>query len=122
MRVWKWLSIMQIYNLEMQHTLGKVNLAYNLSRQLKSEAAHQKGQVHMENKKFVEQTRIPLNTTDDDIRDALIRILQKDKRQNSVQGLTLVAVFHESVSKISIQSQESVIRDSVVQDLVQYQD
>ena len=48
-RVWKWLAIMQGYDLDIQHIPGKVNPANHLSRPLLKEAAERNGLVTKEN-------------------------------------------------------------------------
>ena len=53
-RVWKWLAIMQGYDLDIQHIPVKGNPADHLSRQLLKEAAERKGLVTKENQQFVE--------------------------------------------------------------------
>ena len=78
-RVWKWLAIMQGYDLDIQHIPGKVNPADHLSRQLLKDAAERKGLVTEENQKFVEQLRIPHDATDVEIQDALCKILERER-------------------------------------------
>lgn len=120
-RVWKWVSILQGYNLEIQHIPGKINTANHLSRQLKNETAHQKGQVNTENREFVEQIQVLQDTSDDQIIDALSKVLRRDSNRKSVQCLPSVSFFRESVSKIRIQAQDSVVQDSVDRDPVHEQ-
>ena len=70
-RVWKWVCIMQGYDLDIVHILGKVNPADHLSRQLLSDAAERKGLVKKEQKNFVRNLRVPADATDGDIQHAL---------------------------------------------------
>ena len=76
-RVWKWVSIMQGYDLEIVHIPGKVNPADHLSRQLLSDAAERKGLVRKDQKNFVRNIRVPADATDNQIQDALRRVFQK---------------------------------------------
>ena len=76
-RVWKWLAIMQGYDLDIQHIPDKVNPADHLSQQLLKDAAERKGLVIEENQKFVEQLRIPHDATDVEIQDALCKIFER---------------------------------------------
>ena len=66
-RVWKWLAIMQGYDLDIQHIPGKVNPVDHLSRQLLKEAAERKGLVTKENQQFIEQLTLPREATDVEI-------------------------------------------------------
>ena len=78
-RVWKWLSIMQGYDLDIRHIPGKINPADHLSRQLLKDAAQRKGLVTEENRRYVEQLRIPRDATDIEIQDALSRLFARDR-------------------------------------------
>ena len=48
-RVWRWISILQGYNVEIRHIPGKKNPADSLSRKLVSDARVQKGSLKDEN-------------------------------------------------------------------------
>ena len=78
-RVWKWLSIMQGYDLDIRHIPGKINPADHLSRQLLKDAAQRKGLVTEENRRYVEQLRIPRDAIDIEIQDALSRLFARDR-------------------------------------------
>ena len=82
-RMWKWLAIMQRYDLDIQHIPGKVNSADHLSRQLLKESPERKGLVTKENQQFVEQLRVPRDATDVEIQDALCKIFQKERDRES---------------------------------------
>ena len=89
--MWKWLAIIQGYDLDIQHIPGKVNPADHLSRQLLKDAAERKGLVTEENQKFVEQLRIPHDATDVEIQDALCKIFERErhnKTEREGQNLT----------------------------------
>ena len=85
-RVWKWLAIMQGYNLDIQHIPGKVNPADHLSRQSLNQAIEQKGKVNAENDKFVQRMRIPEDATDDDIQKILTETISKISVQVQYQA------------------------------------
>ena len=85
-RVWKWLAIMQVYDLDIQHIIGKVNPADHLSGQLLKDAAERKGFVTEENQKFVEQLRIPRDATDVEIQDDLCKIFERERHNKTERG------------------------------------
>ena len=59
-RVWRWLSVLQGYNVEIRHIPGKRNPADSLSRQLISDALVRKGSVKDANSEYVQKLRVPL--------------------------------------------------------------
>ena len=79
-RIWKWLSILQSYNVNIQHIPGKQNPADSLSRQSTNVALVRKSSVHDANAAYVQQLRVPNDATDDQIQAALTRLFS----QNSV--------------------------------------
>ena len=80
-RVWKWVSIMQGYDLEIVHIPGKINPADHLSRQLLSDAAERKGLVRKDQKNFVRNLRVPADATDDEIQNAIQRVFTERSKQ-----------------------------------------
>ena len=73
-RVWKWINIMQGYNLEIRHIPGKRNPADTLSRQDKKDALGRKTAVNDTNADLVNELRIPSNADDEVIQEALTRL------------------------------------------------
>ncbi|MCV6613271.1 MAG: Ty3/Gypsy family RNase HI domain-containing protein, partial [Amphritea sp.] len=63
-RVWRWLSILQGYNVEIRHIPGKKNPADSLSRQLISDALVRKESVKAANAEYVTRLRVAENATD----------------------------------------------------------
>ena len=57
-RIWKWLSIVQGYNLEIRHIPRKKNPTDSLSRQSAKDALVRKGSVHDANEAYVRQLRV----------------------------------------------------------------
>ena len=102
-RIWKWLSILQSYNIDIQHIPGKRNPADSLSRQSVTDALVKKSSVHDANEAYVQQLRVPENATDVQIQEALTKLFQKNEGVNT----------NESVLKMSTKSidqvQESVL-------------
>ena len=77
-RIWKWLSILQSYNIDIQHIPGKRNPADSLSRQSVTDALVKKSSVHDANEAYVQQLRVPEDATDDQIKEALAKLFQKN--------------------------------------------
>ena len=63
-RVWKWINVMQGYNLEIRHIPGKRNPADTLSRQDKKDALGRKTAVHDANADLVKELRVPSDVDD----------------------------------------------------------
>ena len=70
-RVWKWINIMQGYDLEIRHIPGKRNPADTLSRQDKKDALGRKTAVNDANADLVNELRIPSDADDEAIQEAL---------------------------------------------------
>ena len=83
-RVWKWINIMQGYNLEIRHIPGKRNPADTLSRQDKKYALGRKTAVNDANADLVNELRVPSNADDEAIQEALKTFIQCSRsRSNS---------------------------------------
>ena len=63
-RIWKWVSILQSYDIEIRHIPGKVNPADALTRQIKGDDAEYAGQVKQEDADWVDQVRVPSEADD----------------------------------------------------------
>ena len=63
-RIWKWINVMQGYNLEIRHIPGKRNPADTLSRQDKKDALGRKTAVHDANADLVRELRVPSDADD----------------------------------------------------------
>ena len=75
-RIWKWVSILQGYDMEIRHILGKVNPADTIIRQVKFDDAEYTGQVKKLDQELVDMIRIPSNATDKDIQTEVRSIVQ----------------------------------------------
>ena len=69
--VWKWINIMQGYDLEIRHIPGKRNPTDTLSRQDKKDALGRKTAVNDANADLVNELRIPSDADDEAIQEAL---------------------------------------------------
>ena len=87
-RVWRWLSILQGYNVEIRHIPGKKNPADSLSRQLVSDALVRKGSVKDANEEYVMRLRVAENATDEQIQAALHKLFNQSV--SSPQGQTKI--------------------------------
>ena len=77
-RIWKWLSILQGYNVDIQHIPGKRNPADSLSRQSVEDALVKKSSVHDANAAYVQKLRVPEDASDDQIQAALNQLFSQN--------------------------------------------
>ena len=73
-RIWKWINILQGYDLEMRHISGKKNPADSLSRQHFEDACAQRREVKEEEEDMVRVLRVKPHATNEEIQDALSKI------------------------------------------------
>ena len=73
-RIWKWINVMQGYNLEIRHIPGKRNPTNTLSRQDKKDALGRKTVVHDANADLVRELRVPSDADDSAIQEALMKL------------------------------------------------
>ena len=90
-RIWKWINVMQGYNLEIRHIPGKRNPADTLSRQDKKDALGRKTAVHDANADLVRELRVPSDADDSAIQEALMKLfnaqVQEQVRDQTVMQL-----------------------------------
>ena len=82
-RIWKSISIMQGYNLEIHHIPSKRNPANTLSKQDKKDALGRKTVVHDANADLVKELRVPSDADDTAIQEALMRLFNAQVRDQS---------------------------------------
>ena len=104
-RIWKWISILQGYNLEIRHIPGKRNPADTLSRQDKKDALGRKTAVHDANADLVKELRVPLDADDNAIQDALRKLFNAQIQEQKKEQTETVAIEDQA---IKAQSSESV--------------
>ena len=83
-RVWRWLSVLQGYNVEIRHIPGKRNPADSLSRQLISDALVRKGSVKDANSEYVQKLRVSPEASDAEIQSALHQLFNQGPQGQSV--------------------------------------
>ena len=76
-RVWRWLSVLQGYNVEIRHIPGKRNPVDSLSRQLISDALVRKGSVKDTNSEYVQKLRVSPEASDAEIQSALHQLFSQ---------------------------------------------
>ena len=84
-RVWRWLSILQGYNVEIRHSPGKKNPADSLSRQLISDALVRKGSVKDANSEYVQWLRVSPGASDVEIQTALHKLFSQGPQGQSAK-------------------------------------
>ena len=95
-RVWKWINIMQGYNLEIRHIPGKRNPADTLSRQDKKDALGRKTAVNDANADLVNELRIPSDADDEAIQEALKRLFNaQDQGQIQSDSVSVKRSGHQ---------------------------
>ena len=103
-RVWKWINVMQGYNLEIRHIPGKRNPADTLSRQDRKDALGRKTAVHDATADLVRELRVPSDAGDEAIQDALKKLFNQVQAQSSQTQSSSVSSAQQSES-ISVQDQ-----------------
>ena len=118
-RIWKWINIMQGYNLEIRHIPGKRNPADTLSRQDKKDALGRKTAVHDANADLVKELRVPSDADDTAIQEALIRLFNAQVRDQSEtvaeedQAVKAQRSVSESDQALKAKSSDQALKASV---------
>ena len=101
-RVWRWLAVLQGYDVDIRHIPGKKNPADSLSRQLISDALVRKSSVSDANASYVQKLRVAENATNEEIQAALHELFK-----NGPQGPNITS----TQDQLAPQGQ-SIIQDS----------
>ena len=75
-RMWKWISILQDYDMEIRHIPGRDNLADTLTRQVKVADDEYAGEVKQLDRDFVDNLRIRKDATDVQISNQAQAVVQ----------------------------------------------
>ena len=134
-RIWKWVSILQGYDMEIRHIPGKINPADTITRQVRSDDQEYAGEVRQLDSELVDAIRIPVEASDADVQRKLDQLYNsagtRDKLQEaSRQVLTtnddsLNAVLAVAESSIHLDNQfkkdlfNSLKEDDQYRDLIQ---
>ena len=76
-RIWKWVNILQGYDLELRHIPRNTNPADSLSRQLRQDVLGRKSQICKEHKESIEALHVQKDAKDEDIQNALIQLFDR---------------------------------------------
>ena len=122
-RIWKWVSILQGYDLEIRHIPGRINPADALTRQIRGVDTEYSGEVKKQDEEWVQQMRVPSNATDEDIQKRLRQLYSTkdmqgtgDKLQaqlttfNSSAGSNSVLAIAESTIQIDLQMRQRMMQ------------
>ena len=101
-RIWKWLSILQGYHVDIQHIPGKRNPADSLSRQSVEDALVRKSSVHDANAAYVQKLRVPENASDNEIQAALNQLFNSNTETENQSILKMTNQDH-------VQHQEQIL-------------
>ena len=83
-RIWKWVSILQGYDMDIRHIPGRINPADTITRQIQAEDTQYMGQVKQGDQSLVDQLRILSTATDVQIQEKL-KLLYNTKDLKSKQ-------------------------------------
>ncbi|MCV6577094.1 MAG: Ty3/Gypsy family RNase HI domain-containing protein, partial [Cohaesibacter sp.] len=83
-RVWKWLAVLQGYDVDIRHIPGKKNPADSLSRQQVADALVRKTSVTDANASYVQKLRVAENATDEEVQAALHKLFKSSPQAQSV--------------------------------------
>ena len=70
-RIWKWVSILQGYDIDIQHIPGKMNPADAWTRQAKGSDDQYAGEVKQQDADWVQELRVGAQATDQEIQEKL---------------------------------------------------
>ena len=84
-RIWKWVSILQGYDIEIRHIPGKVNPADTLTRQAWAGDAHEVAHVKDIDRELVEMIRVAETASDEDIQRKLRELYSSERDQEKMQ-------------------------------------
>ena len=111
-RIWKWVSILQGYDIEIRHIPGKVNPADTLTRQAWAGDAHEVAHVKDIDRELVDMIRVAETASDADIQRKLRELYSSEGDQEKIQHAQ-----KSILSKISQEEGSAIL--SVAQSRVQ---
>ena len=123
-RIWKWVSILQGYDLEIRHIPGRINPADAITRQVKSDDVDYADEVKQEDANWVSNLRVPKEADDQMIQKRLNELYSttelREKRENVQQQLLAmtakqpIAVLQVSESSVQVTNE---MRQRIMQTL-----
>ena len=113
-RIWKWVSILQGYDMDIRHIPGKVNPADTITRQVKMEDAEYTGKVKKLDQELVDTVRIPSSATDEDVQRKLDQLYSKnelEEKMQNVQQQLLTEIKEEQNAVLAMTESKLMIDD-----------
>ena len=113
-RIWKWVSILQGYDMEIRHIPGKVNPADTITRQVRSEDQDYAGKVKQMDNELVDAIRIPVEASDRDVQRKLDQLYNKEGTRDKLREATqqvLTMNDEDSFNAVLAVSESSVHMD-----------
>ena len=83
--IWKWVSILQGYDIEIRHIPGKINPAYTLTRQAWVGEAGEVAKVKDVDRELVDMIRVAESATDEDIQTKLRELYSREDEREKMQ-------------------------------------
>ena len=111
-RIWKWVSILQGYDIEIRHIPGKVNPADALTQQIKGDDIEYAGQVKRQDQDWVETIRVSSSATDEDIQMKLRQLYSKTElreKEEQIHNQLMIQTNEESNAVLSIAESQIII-------------
>ena len=82
-RIWKWVSILQGYDLEIRHIPSKINPADALTRQVKGRDDQYAGEVKKQDEDWMQNVRVSDTATDAEIQKRLRQLYNTEDKQGT---------------------------------------
>ena len=116
-RIWKWVSILQGYDLEIRHIPGKVNPADALTRQAKGSDERYAGEVKKQDADWVQGIRVAENASDSEIQSRLKQLYNSDdSNSKAVQAVQAQMTSFHSIDNSFKQTMLAIGQSNVEMD------
>ena len=115
-RIWKWVSILQGYDMDIRHIPGKVNPADTLTRQVHGSDEQYAGEVRKADADWMQNVRVTEDATDSQIQKKLQQ-LYTSADSDSIQSKTQDSIQLTMLNSIQAQEEQKIlaITESTVQ-------
>ena len=121
-RIWKWVSILQGYDLEIRHIPGKINPADALTRQVKGRDDDYAGEIKKQDEDWMQKVRVGQSATDEEIQCRLQQLYSNDDMQGTRDKIQaqLTSIQNEKQMMLAIaESSVQVDQETKIQ-IMQY--
>ena len=107
--IWKWVSILQGFNVEIRYILGKVN-PIDASTRIRADDEEYVERVRQEDQDWVNQVRVPSSATDFDIQQKLDQLYSKTEIQEQKKiAMKNVLPEHTQLSGAALAASKSTV-------------